>query len=479
MNFSELETLMSSRGITTLAEIARTLNTTPQAVSNWKARDQVPHHIAAKLSQLPPTGSPQASDGPPIHSSPITHHSSPFYEEDTISLSDILLILAEQLKVIVLIPFIAMFLTFTYVQFIQLPIYKSSSTILLPKSKVGSGGLAGLASQFGVNVTQGTEESLSNPSLFPELIKSRTFAERILDNPFYTEIYERRLPLLAILTYGEGVPKFGRDTLIQQAMSVFRDMVNFESQGSFSLLTVEASDPRFARDLNKVVLDELQKLNRYFKSRHVGEKINFIDSRIASVEIDLKRSEQTFKAFLEQNRQISSPALQLEQERLSRGVEIQKGVYLTLKQQLELAKIEEIQEASIVQVLDEPHAPLGPSNKNLKINVLLAGVLGLGLGIMVGFIRSYLDNNDIGERSKLRRVRNFIKKKGKDIILDRRVSGIVSFLLLIGLPFYLSHESKNPVFFGMYSAKLMLVNAVYILVLLLSLGLFIYNSKKK
>ncbi|MDP6756044.1 MAG: Wzz/FepE/Etk N-terminal domain-containing protein, partial [Candidatus Marinimicrobia bacterium] len=153
MNFSELESLMSSRGVTTLAEIARALNTTPQAVSNWKSRDQVPHRVVANLSQLPPTGSPQTSDGPPIYSSPITHYASPsIYEEDTISLSDILLTLAEQLKVIVLVPFITVFLTFTYVQFIQTPQYVSWATVLLPSGGGNLGGLAGLASQFGVNV---------------------------------------------------------------------------------------------------------------------------------------------------------------------------------------------------------------------------------------------------------------------------------------------------------------------------------------
>ena len=121
MKFSELETLMSSRGVTSLAEIARTLNTTPQAVSNWKARNQIPHHIVAKLNQFSPpnAGNPQLAhrsdsvDGSHITtypSSPITHYPSPFYEEDTISLSDILLTMAEQLKVIVLTTFISVFL---------------------------------------------------------------------------------------------------------------------------------------------------------------------------------------------------------------------------------------------------------------------------------------------------------------------------------------------------------------------------------
>ena len=44
MNFSELESLMSTRGVTTLADIARALNTTPQAVSNWKSRNQTHPH---------------------------------------------------------------------------------------------------------------------------------------------------------------------------------------------------------------------------------------------------------------------------------------------------------------------------------------------------------------------------------------------------------------------------------------------------
>ena len=169
----------------------------------------------------------------------------------------------------------------------------------------------------------------------------------------------------------------------------------------------------------------------------------------------------------------------LEQGRLARDVEIQKGIYLTLKQQLELSKIEEIQESSIVQVLDKPQVPLGPSNIKLKMNVLLAGILGIGLGIMIGFVRAYADNSDMDERKKLRRVKHFFKKKTKDILLDRRIVGIVSVLLLIGLPFYLGHESKNPVFFGMYSAKLMLVNTFYVFALIFSISLFVYLTRKE
>ena len=105
-------------------------------------------------------------------------------------------------------------------------------------------------------------------------------------------------------------------------------MVNFNTQGSFSVLTVTSEDPIFARDLNALVLVELKSLNRFFKTQAVKEKISFIENRITSVKKDLQNSEQYLKRFNEQNRQINSPSLQLELDRYTREVEIQ-GIFLT------------------------------------------------------------------------------------------------------------------------------------------------------
>jgi len=485
MKFTELEQIMFSQGTSTLADIARALDTTPQAVSNWKARDQVPYHVVAKLSQASShmENNQKSRLGVGATSSPLNSPPpSLVFEKESLPISDVILTLAEQLKVIVLVPFITVFLTFTYVQFIQQPEYVSRVSILLPENKAGSlGGLAGLASQFGVNVPTETKTDLSSPSLFPKLLTSRTFAEKILDKKFYTKKYSKELSLLAILTHGEKPPKFGRDTLITQALKPLKSLLGFEQDrtSSFSIITVTAFEPVFAKELAEVTIAELEKLNRYYKSQAVNEKTSFISNRISSVENDLESSEKRLKEFSERNRQISSPSLQLDFDRLTREVEIQKGVYLTLKQQLELAKIEEVQEVSIVQVLDKPQVALGPSNINLRRSVLFAAFLGIGLGIMLGFVRSYTNNSDIGERKKLRRVRYFFKKKTKDFILDYRISGIVSLLLLIGLPYYLGHKSKIPVFFGLYSSKLMFVNTVYILTLIASISLCIYLVRKK
>ena len=247
--------------------------------------------------------------------------------------------------------------------------------------------------------------------------------KKILDKEFYLDRYGKKLSLLAILTHGDEAPKISQDRLISNAVNKLKNEVlafDQSPKSTFSVIKVTAEDPIFAKELADVVLAELESLNRYYKSVTVNEKNTFIENRIASVESDLETSEQILKDFNERNRQISSPALQLEQERLQRDVEVQKGIYLTLKQQLELAKIEEVQETSVVQVLDRPTVAFNPSNKNLVLYVILSFISGFGLGVIIGFIRSYLDNNDMDER-KTPSLQTFFQEKIKDLFKDRRL----------------------------------------------------------
>ncbi len=476
MRFSEFESKMHELGVSSLAEIARYLDTTPQAVSNWKAREHVPYHVIAKINSADTLSGNKVSPQPILQNNINTPKGS-----ELLTLSDILLIIAKQIKVVLLSTFIFVFTSFTYVQFIQAPVYQSWVSVLLPENQSNSlGGLAGLASQFGVNVPSGPQADLSSPSLFPELLNSRTFAEKILEKKFYTKKYNEELTLLSILTHGNSKPKHSHDILVSQAIQQFKLMIKFDQnpKSTFSIIRVNAFEPVFAKELTGLVLNELEDLNRFYKNQSVNEKIDFIDQRITSVKVDLEKSEQLIKIFNEQNRQISSPALMLEQERLERDVEIQRGIFLTLKQELELAKIEEVQSASIVQVLDMPQVPLGPINKNILLTIFISSFVGGILGIGIGFIRSYLDNNDLQERKKLRRVKNYFKKKTKDVLLDSRVSGIASIFMLLALPFYLMHESNEPLFFGRYSTNAMLVILIYLLILSLMIYTYIRSSKK-
>ena len=479
MKFSELEKIMLDKGLSSLADIARYLNTTPQAVSNWKSRDKVPHHLEIELNKNHIKDFKINSNKIDVLQA-IGPASQSDIKEDPFSVSDILLILAKHLKIIFLSVFISIFLVFTHNQFIQEKLYDSYVKVLFPSSSSGSsGGLASLASQFGVEVSGGAQADLSSPSFFPELIKSRTFAEKILEKKFYTEKFKKELPLLAILTYGLKEPTQDIEVLITNAQKTLNGIIKYETSAAFNIIKIITFEPLLAKQLAETVLAELQDLNRFYKNQSVSEKVDFIENRIFSVSKDLEKSEKKLKNFREMNRQINSPALQLEQDRLNRDVEVQKGIFLTLKQQLELAKIESVQQNSIVQILDPPQVALFPFNKNLKRNLILALLTGLGLGVLLAFLRDFLDNDNISERKKLRKVRLFLRKKTLEIFLDYRMSGIISIIMLLCLPLYLGYRSNNPTFFGMYSNKIFILNLTYVLVLIFSITSFLITKRNR
>ena len=125
MKFSELQQQLKKEfGIDHLADIARELDVSPQAVSNWKARDRVPYKYVLKIrKQLEESdilGSEQSETNDSDSNKISTQYNYPQYiEKDTISLTDILLVLANQLKIIIITPAILCTITIFYVLFIK------------------------------------------------------------------------------------------------------------------------------------------------------------------------------------------------------------------------------------------------------------------------------------------------------------------------------------------------------------------------
>ena len=474
MRFSEFEEIMSAYGVTTLADIARALNTTPQAVSNWKGRDQVPHHIVSKLRTVSTNNSSNVLDGLQFDKP-----ASQSVDLSIISLSDIFLTLAKQVKVVFLASFISVFFTVTYIKFIQTPKYQSKATILLPEGKTSNfGGLAGFASQFGMSMPNDKSTDLSSPDLFPELLRSRTFAEKILGKSFFTLRSNKDLTLLEILTGSSSEATMSKSESITKAMISLKGMIDFKKNPSsnFYALTVTTFEPIFAKELAIVVLNELELLNSFYKMQIINEKIKFINQRINTVKSDLEDSEFKLKAFNEQNRQVSSPALILQQDRLARNVEVQKEIFLTLKQQLELAKIEEIQGASIMQVLDAPNVPLSPENKNLKLSIFVAAIFGLTSGIIIALIRGGVQQLNGEKRKKLNKSKKFLKNKFKDFLTDRKLLVILLLVLTTGLPYYIGLGSVK----NLYStSSFVLYKYLYIFSISSVIALIIYSLKRR
>ena len=341
-----------------------------------------------------------------------------YYDEDTISLSDILLVLAKQLKLLIITPLVFGVITAFYVLFMVGPTYVSSAKIMSSSGGSSTSQLQGLAAQFGVAVPGGSEGA---QWVYPEIVKSRTLAKSVLKRKFDTEKYGPQKSLLQILTYGDEEPTVSIDTLEIHGANALIDMIEIESQGSFYNLSVSTFEPQFAADLCAVLIEELDRHQRAYKTEKVKETRLFIEGRIVDVQKELEEAEEALKDFVDRNRQIQgSPALLLEQQRLTREASVLTGVFTTLKQQLEMTKIDEVKESTLVQVLDPPEAPLYRDKPKRKLSVLLSLILGFGFAVVVAFVKEYASNSDDEEKGKLREITELTKSNIADLLPFRK-----------------------------------------------------------
>ena len=341
------------------------------------------------------------------------------FEENTIFLLDILLVLAKNIKLIIITPAIFCIFTIYYVLFIADPTYVSRATFMSSgTSESSSSQMMGLASQFGIAMPMGN----SSPKWsYEEVIKSRTMAKSLLSYRFDTEEFGPQKELLQIVTYGNEESEYGIDILLGQGIESVNEMIEVtKATTSLFELEISAFEPQLAAEIASAVMEELDQHQRDYNARKTAGTRQFIEERLLAAKSELKKAEESLKLFRERNRSIiESPQLQLEQERLGRDVAVHIGVFTTLKQQLETAKIEEVKESDYIIILDTPDIPLYPHKPKKKRMTILAGIFGIGLGMILAFIKEFVQNRDAEDQGKLSEAKSLFIKNISDFLPQR------------------------------------------------------------
>ena len=70
-----------------------------------------------------------------------------------------------------------------------------------------------------------------------------------------------------------------------------------------------------------------------------------------------------------------------------REVEAKQQVYVTLQQQLELARINEVKQTPIINILDEARAPVNKSRPNRLLIVVLSSLAGFLIASVISIIK--------------------------------------------------------------------------------------------
>ncbi len=224
-----------------------------------------------------------------------------------------------------------------------------------------------LATQFGVSIGSDPQQS---GRFYADLLLSRRVVERVLQG-FYAStdsaVGSDSVTLLDLMSIR------GRDSLerLQKGVKKLRAAMSVDPDIRTNVVTlmVTARDPYLAAAVANRFVEAVNEFNTRIRQSQAGRRRRFVE--------------------YEQNRLWSqSPALQYQLGQLQRQVDIEKEVYLTLRRNLETARIDEVNDLPLISVID--WAVPSRERKPSRMLVILASlVVGMVVSISSAYVAWY------------------------------------------------------------------------------------------
>jgi uncharacterized protein involved in exopolysaccharide biosynthesis len=166
-------------------------------------------------------------------------------------------------------------------------------------------------------------------------------------------------------------------------------------------LDVDARYPELAAAIANRLIQYLNAFNTQSRQSQAGEQRRFVEQRVADGERELRDAEAELRQFYERNRSWQqAPQLVFEEGRLRRQVDVRQEVYLTLKREYEMARIQEVNDTPVITVIDTATPPTKKSRPKRLFLVTIALLAGAMLSIAAvaaldyaGILQSRSDDN--------------------------------------------------------------------------------------
>lgn len=139
-------------------------------------------------------------------------------------------------------------------------------------------------------------------------------------------------------------------------------------------ITVSAF-PELSKQIIDVIFDSIVNYSNEVTNTKGKEKREFIQSRLSEVEIELESAENELLLFLEKNKNLNSPSLNLQNDRLERNIMLHNQLYISLSDQLEIARIDEKDNTSSIFLLDNATLSYYKSGRSLLKSIFLILVM--------------------------------------------------------------------------------------------------------
>ena len=325
---------------------------------------------------------------------------------------DPLLLIKRNKKLIFKISLITGFIGLIYSLYAT-PYYQSTTSMYPALETEKSGGILG-GSIKGLAESYGLMGLGSAPTYnIPDIVLSRRIKKNIILSKWKSQVLPDSSNLIqfweidkpnsispfiildlfkAFLPKDKGYSTSADKLHLENAIEKLQRLISVtEEQSGLIVVTVLMEDPSLAANITNYIADYVKEFISFEQEKEAIKKKEFIFSQMISAKKDLSDSEFKLTNFLKQNPlALGNPDLQLQQGRMVREIEENQAVYITLRQQYEIAKIEAEEDKLFINVLDEGDVAVRKSKPKRSLIVLSSLSLGMMLSLIIVFYRERL-----------------------------------------------------------------------------------------
>ncbi len=280
----------------------------------------------------------------------------------------------------------------------QKPAYAASTTFILEEKSAGGGGLAGIASQVGLDLgSLGSGSSLFTGDNILDIIKSRVIIEKVLLTPIsgdkgktladlYVEFsgLGERLPapvsfasLGAHSVYQDSVLYVMYEQIAKKNVSVDR----LNKKGSIFKIVTVSQNQVFSKNFAERLLKETTTYYVNVKTSTAAANVKRLQARGDSLLRVLNAKSYNAASFQILDPNVAYKSMSVPAEVSSRDKSIVFSIYAEVTKNLEMSRIALVSQTPVIQLLDVPKYPLMDDRKSY----LFLGFAGLFAGFLVGF----------------------------------------------------------------------------------------------
>jgi len=282
-------------------------------------------------------------------------------------------------------------------------------------------GFAGIASQLGIS---GARDRSQSPAFYAQLLHSRELLTRLALSRFpdpRTPAPGDSAGLVELL----GLQSRDSTRALEWAVRQLGRKLVPEADPRTNLVTLEvdARWPELSAGIANEAVALVGAFNREQRVSRVRAKREFLETRVNAALAELRATEDSQRLFYARNRVWeNSPSLVVEERRVRRQVETANSLYLSLRQQYESARIDEVNTTPVITIVDRAIPPRRREWPRRVPIALGAAFIGLLLGLLVGAAREvgrHWARRNPDDASLLRGTLRRVRAEVRDVALRR------------------------------------------------------------